>query len=80
MLGGVAHEAAETGDDPQPPKLKMDNMSGILLSKNPVLHDQSKHIDTKYHYIRECADIGSVLLDFASSQQQLADLMTRSHG
>lgn len=56
MPGGVAHEAAETGDDPQPPQLKMDNMSGILLSKNPVLHDQSKHIDTKYHYIHECTE------------------------
>ena len=30
-----------------------DNMSAIALSKNHVFHKQSKHIDTRYHYIRE---------------------------
>jgi hypothetical protein len=34
-----------------PVKLLMDNMSAIALSKNPVHHDMSKHIDTKYHFI-----------------------------
>ena len=36
--------------------LKVDNKSAIDLSKNPVHHDRSKHIDTKFHYIRECVD------------------------
>ena len=40
----------------RPPKLKMDNMSAIALSKNPILHDRSKHINTKYHYIGECVE------------------------
>ena len=69
-----------TGDDPQTPQLKMDNMSAIALSKNPVLHDRSKHIDTKFHFIRECIDKGSILLEYASSQEQLADLMTKALG
>ena len=30
-----------------------DNQSGIFLSENPVFHDRSKHIDIKYHYIRD---------------------------
>jgi hypothetical protein len=34
--------------------LKIDNQSAIALSKNPVFHDRSKHIDVRYHYIREC--------------------------
>jgi len=68
------------GDDPQVPQLKMDNMSAIALSKNPVLHDRSKHIDTKFHFIRECVDKGSILLEFASSQEQLADVMTKALG
>ncbi|XP_066392467.1 secreted RxLR effector protein 161-like [Miscanthus floridulus] len=34
--------------------LKIDNQSAITLSKNPVFHDHSKHIDIRYHYIREC--------------------------
>ena len=54
--------------------------SAIALSKNPVLHDRSKHIDTKFHFIRECVDKGSILLEFVSSQEQLADLMTKALG
>ena len=31
-----------------------DNQSGIGLSENPVFHDGSKHIDVKYHFLRDC--------------------------
>jgi hypothetical protein len=34
--------------------LKMDSQSAIALSKNPVFHDRSKHIDVRFHFIREC--------------------------
>lgn len=34
--------------------LYVDNKSTISLSKNPVHHDRSKHIDTRYHYLRVC--------------------------
>ena len=36
--------------------LKIDNQSAVALSRNPVFHDRSKHIDVKYHYIRECVE------------------------
>lgn len=32
--------------------LNIDNKSAISLCKNPVHHDRSKHIDTRFHYIR----------------------------
>jgi hypothetical protein len=38
------------------PKLKVDNQSAIVLSKNPIFHDRSKHIDVRYHYLRKCVD------------------------
>jgi hypothetical protein len=63
-----------------PPLIKMDNMSAMALSKNPVLHDRSKHIDTKFHFIRECVEKGEIALSFASTQDQLADLFTKSLG
>lgn len=63
-----------------PPQLKMDNQSAIALSKNPVLHDRSKHIDTKFHFLRECVDSGAVRLAFVSTQAQLADIMTKALG
>jgi hypothetical protein len=40
--------------------LLIDNKSAIELSKNPVYHDRSKHIDTHYHYIRDCIQKGVV--------------------
>ena len=32
----------------------MDNSSAITLAKNPVFHDKSKHIDTRFYYVRDC--------------------------
>ena len=39
-----------------PPMLYVDNKATISLIKNPILHDQSKHIEIKFHYIQECVD------------------------
>jgi hypothetical protein len=58
----------------------MDNQSAISLSKNPVLHDRSKHIDTKFHYIRKSVEEGRICLDYVSTQEQLADVLTKSLG
>jgi hypothetical protein len=38
------------------PQIKVDNMSAIALSKNLVLHERSKHIKTRYHFIKECVE------------------------
>jgi hypothetical protein len=45
-----------TGIELAAPRIMMDNTSVIALSKNLVLHARSKHIKTKFHYIRECVD------------------------
>jgi hypothetical protein len=39
-------------------KIYCDNNSAIALSKNPVFHKKSKHIDTRYHFIRELINNG----------------------
>ena len=44
-------------------KLLMDNMFAIALSRNPVHHERSKNIDTKYHFLRECIEEGKVEVD-----------------
>ena len=50
-----AHLPADiTGKGITTPTLRVDNKSAISLCKNPVLHDDSKHIDFRYHYIRQC--------------------------
>jgi hypothetical protein len=61
-------------------KLLMDNMSAIALSKNPVHHGRSKHIDTKYHFLRECIEDGKVEVDRVGTTEQLADIFTKLLG
>ena len=46
----------------------VDNKSALALTKNPVFHDRSKHIDTRYHFIQECIARKEVQLEFVKSQ------------
>ena len=43
-------------------EIYVDNKSAIELAKNPVYHDRSKHINTRYHFIRECVVRNDVLV------------------
>jgi hypothetical protein len=56
--------------------LFIDNQSAIELSKNPVFHDRSKHIDTRYDYIRDCIEQGMVSVDHVGTDDQLVDILT----
>ena len=60
--------------------LKVDNKSAIDLSKNPVHYGRRKHIDTKFHYIRECVGGGKIVLEQISTKDQLADILMKSLG
>lgn len=54
-----------------------DNRGCIDLSENPVHHKRSKHIDIRYHYIREHVVANDIKLTYINSQEQLADLLTK---
>jgi hypothetical protein len=43
-------------DETEQVVVNIDNKSAISLCKNLMHHDRSKHIDTKYHYIRQCIE------------------------
>ena len=58
-------------------KIRVDNKSTIALAKNPVFHDRSKHIDTRFHYIRECITRKEVQVEYIKSQDQVADIFTK---
>ena len=45
-------------------KLLVDNQSAITLSKNPVHHNRTKHIDTRYHFIRQCVEDKKIKIAF----------------
>eukprot|EP00253_Pinus_taeda_P035427 PITA_35427 len=54
-----------------------DNSSAIALSKNSVFHKRTKHIDTRFHYIRELVNNGEIVLKHCRTQEQVADILTK---
>jgi hypothetical protein len=54
-----------------------DNNSSIKLSKNPVMHGRSKHIDVRFHFLRDLTKDGITELKHCNSQDQLADIMIK---
>lgn len=56
----------------------VDNKSAIDLARNPVFHGRSKHIDIRYHFIRECVERGEVEIKHIRSEEQRADILTKA--
>ncbi|GKB65256.1 retrovirus-related pol polyprotein from transposon TNT 1-94 [Tanacetum coccineum] len=54
-----------------------DNTSAIAISNNPILHSRTKHIDIRYHFIRDHVLKGDIELHFILTQYQLADIFTK---
>ena len=50
-----------------------DNHSCVKLSENPVFHDKSKHIEIKYHYIRDMVQRGAVKLQYVVTKEHIAN-------
>ena len=58
-------------------KLQFSVITCIKLSENPVFHDKSKHIEIKYHFIRDMVMKGAVKLDYIATDEQVADVLTK---
>ena len=54
------------------------NQSSIRLFENPVFHDKSKHIDIRYHFLRDCVQRGTIRLEYIRTDEQVADIFTTS--
>nr|GEY26941.1 retrovirus-related Pol polyprotein from transposon TNT 1-94 [Tanacetum cinerariifolium] len=55
-----------------------DSKAAIAISCNPVHHSCTKHIDVRYHFIKEKVEKGIVELFFVGTEYQLADLFTKA--
>lgn len=53
--------------------LRIDNKSTISLAKNSISHGISKHINTKFHFIREKVSNGMIEVQYCPTEVQLAD-------
>ena len=60
--------------------LLVDNQSSITVSKNPVHHYRTKHIDIRYHFVRQCVEDQKIEIEFVRSEDQLADTFTKALG
>nr|GEW58703.1 retrovirus-related Pol polyprotein from transposon TNT 1-94 [Tanacetum cinerariifolium] len=55
-----------------------DSKAAITISCNPVQHSRTKHIDVRYHFIKEKVEKGIVELFFVGTEYQLADMFTKA--
>ena len=71
LLSNLGHEQREKTP------LKVDNQSALSLAENPEFHTRSKHIDIRYHFVREAEVKGAVNLQYVASEENMADVLTK---
>jgi hypothetical protein len=68
---------AELSGDTSCIDLFCDSQSAIYLTKDQMFHERRKHIDVKYHYVREVIADGKLKVPKISTHDNLADMMTK---
>ena len=61
----------------QPMVMMEDNQGAIALAKNPIGHSRTKHIDIRFHFIREAQENGLIQVRYCPTDEMLADLLTK---
>ncbi|CAJ2635289.1 unnamed protein product [Trifolium pratense] len=61
----------------EPMQLLVDNKSAINLARNPISHGRSKHIETRFHFIRDQVNKGKIVLSHCPTDEQQADILTK---
>jgi hypothetical protein len=73
----MQHQLEDYGVSASRTPIFCDNTSAIAITNNPVLHSRTKHIDIRYHFIRDHVMKEDVELYFIPTENQLADLFTK---
>ncbi|XP_048596262.1 uncharacterized protein LOC125578034 [Brassica napus] len=60
--------------------IQIDNRSAISLTKNLVFHGRSKHMHSRYHFIRECVEKKLLEVEHVPGSEQKADILTKALG
>ena len=71
VLGQCGHQ--QSG----PTRLYVDNQSAIRIVKNPEFHERTKHIEVKYHYIRDQYQRKEISVHYVNTKEQIADIFTK---
>ncbi|SOV08313.1 uncharacterized protein UDID_17347 [Ustilago sp. UG-2017a] len=67
----------DLGVEAHPPTLRTDSQGCIQVSKDPAKHWKLKHIDTRYHFVRDHVQEGEVKIDFVGTTDNVADILTK---
>ena len=70
MLAGLFDAEIDATD------ILCDHQSCIKMTKNLVFHDKTKHIDIRYHFIRDMVQKGAVKLKYVPTEEHVADVLT----
>ena len=65
------------GDVLETTVIRCDNQSCVKLFENPVFHDRSKHIEMRYHYLRDMVQKGAISLQYIPIEEQIVDVFTK---
>ena len=76
----VCNLLAELGYNVTNIPLSGDNQGSIFIASNPVTESRSKHIDIRYHYIREVYNKGIVDIYYIDGNDNPADIFTKNLG
>ncbi|GJR10474.1 hypothetical protein Tco_0793126 [Tanacetum coccineum] len=77
-LWNAGHSLKNYGFNYNKIPLYCDSQSAIAISCNPVQHSRTKHIHTRYHFIKEQVENGIIELYFVRTEYQLADIFTKA--
>jgi len=80
LVQSVASQGLRTAISGGPINTKVDNRGCIDSSKNFVEHKRTKHIDIRYHFVREAITTDKVTLQHCATDDMVADPMTKKLG
>ncbi|KAG8472574.1 hypothetical protein CXB51_034372 [Gossypium anomalum] len=69
---------SELNEDLQISTVFCDSQSAIFLTKDQMFHERTKHIDVRYHFVRDIIARGDIVLSKISTHENPADMMTKS--
>ena len=69
---------SELNEDLQISTVFCDNQSAIFLTKDQMFHERTKHIDVRYHFVRDIIARGDIIVSKISTHENPKDIMTKS--
>jgi hypothetical protein len=73
----ITYTMSDFGEEYTHVPLQCDSTSAISVAKNPMLHSKTKHIEVRYHFLRDNVEKGKIALIHVPTHDQLADIFTK---